>query len=103
MEKFDAIDPRWIYFVMALSLIVPVLKPIGLAITIDEVTTIPVYNWIESLQPGDIVVGDIAFSGGSEGELGPAPSLVQALHDERRKSNHGCSVEYRRKARIYTA
>lgn len=71
IEKFDSIDPRWIYFIMALSLVLPVLKPIGLAITIDEVTTIPVYNWIESLEPGDIVIGDIAFSGGSEGELGP--------------------------------
>ena len=71
LEKLDTIDPRWVYIIMAVSLVFPVLKPIGLAITIDETTTVPVFNWIESLQPGDIVVGDVAFSGGSEGELGP--------------------------------
>lgn len=71
LSKLDTIDPRWVYIIMAVSLVFPVLKPLGLAITIDETTTVPVYNWVESLQPGDIVVGDIAFSGGSEGELGP--------------------------------
>ncbi len=70
-EKFESIDPRWIYLIMALSLTIPVLKPMGLAITIDQETTIPVFNWVESLKPGDIVVGDIAFSGGSAAELGP--------------------------------
>lgn len=71
LKRLDSIDPRWVYVIMALSLVFPVLKPIGLAISINKETTIPVYNWIESLQPGDIVVGDVSFSGGSEGELGP--------------------------------
>lgn len=71
LENFDAIDPKWIYLVMALAIVVPVLKPVGLSIAVDKDTTLKVYDWIESLNPGDIVVGDVAFSGGSEGELGP--------------------------------
>lgn len=68
-ENFGSIDPRWIYLIMAIALAIPLLKPMGLAITIDQETTVPVFNWIDSRQPGDIVVGDIAFSG--PGELGP--------------------------------
>lgn len=71
LKKLDSLDPRWVYIVMAVSLVFPVLKPIGLAINVNKETTVPVFNWIESLKPGTIVVGDVAFSGGSEGELGP--------------------------------
>lgn len=70
-EKFGSIDPRWIYLGMAVLLTFPVLSPLGLAITIDQETTVPIFNWVESLNPGDIVFADVSFSGGSEGELGP--------------------------------
>ena len=69
-EKFAVIDPRWIFLGMAVLLTFPVLSPIGLAITIDQETTVPIYNWVENLNPGDIVFADVSFSGGSEGELG---------------------------------
>lgn len=71
MEKFDQINPKVVYLLMALALIFPVLKPIGLPINIDQQLTKPVYDWIESLQPGDIVIFDASYGGGSDAELGP--------------------------------
>lgn len=71
MKRFDEINPRIIYLLMAVLIIFPILKPIGLAISIDQQLTQPVYNWIEGLSPGDIVFFDAAYSGGSDSELGP--------------------------------
>ncbi len=70
-QKFDEINPKVIYVIMAVALIAPVLKPIGMPITITEQLTTPVYKWMESLQPGDVVFFDSAYSGGSDSELGP--------------------------------
>lgn len=70
-EKLEKIDPKWVYLIMAIALVFPVLRPVGLAVSIDKETTMKVYDWVESLSPGDVVIGDVAFSGGAEGELGP--------------------------------
>lgn len=64
------IDPRWVYLVMFVLLTIPILKPIGLALGMDPGTK-NVYNWVESLQPGDIVFGDVAYASGSGAELNP--------------------------------
>lgn len=71
MKRFDQINPRFIYLLLAVVVIFPILKPIGLAISIDQQLTQPVYDWIEGLSPGDIVFFDAAYSGGSDSELGP--------------------------------
>ncbi|MGE5580699.1 MAG: hypothetical protein ACM3WU_11775 [Bacillota bacterium] len=71
LKRFDQINPRLIYLLMAVVVIFPILKPIGLAISIDQQLTQPVYDWIEDLSPGDIVFFDAAYSGGSDAELGP--------------------------------
>ena len=71
LEQFDQINPRLIYLLMAIFLVFPVLKPIGMPISIDTQLTVPVYNWIEGLKPGDIVIFDSAYGGGSDSELTP--------------------------------
>jgi len=71
MERFDQINPRVIYLLLAVFLVFPVLKPIGMPISIDPQLTQPVFNWIEGLKPGDIVIFDVAYGGGSDSELGP--------------------------------
>jgi hypothetical protein len=71
LERFDQINPQIVYLLMAIALILPVLKPIGLPLSIDQQLTMPVYQWIESLNPGDIVIFDAAYGGGSDSELGP--------------------------------
>ncbi len=71
MERFDQINPQVIYLLMAIFLVFPVLKPIGMPISIDPQLTQPVYNWIEGLKAGDIVIFDAAYGGGSDSELTP--------------------------------
>jgi len=71
LERFDQINPQIIYLIMAVFLIFPVLKPIGLPLSINQQLTRPVYDWIESLNPGDIVIFDAAYGGGSSSELEP--------------------------------
>jgi len=71
LERFDEINPKLIYLLMAIVLIFPVLKPIGMPISIDQQLTQPVFNWIEGLNAGDIVIFDAAYGGGSDAELTP--------------------------------
>jgi len=71
LENLDQINPRLIFLLMALALVLPVLKPVGMPIVVDEWQTRPVYEWIESLQPGDIVMFDVSYGGGSDSELSP--------------------------------
>jgi len=70
-QRFDEINPKVIYLIMAVALIAPVLRPIGMPITITDQLTTPVFRWIENLNPGDVVFFDSAYSGGSDSELGP--------------------------------
>lgn len=70
-ERFDQIDPRIIYLLMAVMMVFPVLKPIGMPISIDPQLTQPVFDWVEGLSAGDIVIFDAAYGGGSDSELGP--------------------------------
>ncbi len=44
-----------IYLLLFISLSIPLIKPIGLPVPIHE-TTLGVYNTIEALEPGDVVV-----------------------------------------------
>jgi hypothetical protein len=71
LEQFDQINPKIIYLLVAVFLVFPVLKPIGMPISIDQQLTQPVFNWIEGLKPGDIVIFDAAYGGGSDSELTP--------------------------------
>lgn len=71
LERFDQINPKIIYIVMAIALIAPVLRPIGMPLTVNKDTTEPVFNWVEGMAPGDVIVFDTAYSGGSDSELSP--------------------------------
>lgn len=71
LENLDQINPKIVYVIMAIVLAIPIIKPIGMPLTINEDLTLPVYNWIESLDPDDLVVFDASYSGGSSSELSP--------------------------------
>ncbi|MEW6523808.1 MAG: hypothetical protein AB1445_09615 [Bacillota bacterium] len=71
-ERFDRIDARWIYLFMALALILPVLRPIGMPMSVNPQLTQPFYDWIEKeLPPNSLVIMDAAYSGGSAAECDP--------------------------------
>src|ERR671910_3649083 len=53
-ERLLALDRRWIYLVVAVSLITPIVLPIGLPVT-TTASTRAAYEYIEALRPGDVV------------------------------------------------
>ena len=55
MKRFDEINPRFIYLLMAILIVFPILKPIVLAISIDQQLTQPGMTGSKA-EPGDIVV-----------------------------------------------
>lgn len=71
-ERFDRIDARIIYLLMALALVLPVLRPIGMPMSTSPHMTQPFFDWIEhELPPNSLVLMDAAYSGGPAAELDP--------------------------------
>jgi hypothetical protein len=82
-EKLQNIDRRWIYLIMAIAIIVPLMKPMGLPIkTGEEAKT--VYNEIAKLQAGQVLwlAGDYAPSSSPELD----PMCVAVLHQAFRQN-----------------
>lgn len=59
ITNIQKIGDRWIYFLFVLGIVIPTIVPLGLPITVSE-PTIKIYDFINSLEPGSIVV----FQGG---------------------------------------
>lgn len=75
-EKILKIDPRIIYLVMILCISVPLIKPLGLPLSIVN-TTVQAYEEVEKLQPGSKVLMSFDYSPGGAAELDPiARALV---------------------------
>lgn len=70
-EKLANIDNRILYIAVIVCLIIPIIKPIGMAITVNENLTVPFYDFIEDLSEDDIVMFDMAYSEGTATELTP--------------------------------
>lgn len=80
MRQFGNIDRRILYVLLAVVLVGPLVKPIGLPISIGDYTE-KVYSEIEKLSPGDTVVLDIGYGPGSKAELeSQAVSIVKHLN-----------------------
>ena len=61
-------DPRTIYTLLWISLVIPYLNPVGLPISIDSKTQ-EAYDLINTLQTGDVVMFSVDISSGAWGEL----------------------------------
>jgi len=73
------VDRRILYLLLAIALLVPLVKPIGLPISITGYTT-KVYNRIEQLKPGDRVIMDFNYGMDSKPELeSQAVSILKQL------------------------
>jgi hypothetical protein len=77
-EKLQAIDKRVIYILLALSIAVPLLFPLGLPFSVGaEVKNS--YDWIEkNLNKDDLVLFSYDISTGAMPELGPITTAVMA-------------------------
>ena len=75
LSKLGRIDSRVLYFILLLSFIIPLLRPLGLPMVIsDEVQK--TYDLIESLPSGSRVVVSFDLSPGGYDELAPATVAV---------------------------
>ena len=71
-DRFERIDARIVYLLMAFALVLPVLRPIGMPMSISPHMTRPFFDWIEEgLPPNSLVLMDAAYSGGPAAELDP--------------------------------
>ncbi len=69
-EKLQNIDRRWIYLLMAIVIMIPILKPMGLPIKTSEETQ-TVYDAIGALKSGDVLWIGGDYGPSSAPELSP--------------------------------
>ena len=82
IEKLLNVDRRIIWIIVVVLLSYPIVKPIGLPISIDQVSK-EYRDTIENLPPGSIVLACIDMEAGLWGELGPqAITTTQHLFDK---------------------
>ncbi len=74
-EKFLHIDRRYIFIFVALAVIVPLVSPLGLAVTTSPPVE-NVYNEIESLEPGTPVIVSVDYDPSTQPELSPMTVAV---------------------------
>jgi len=75
IERLSHLDRRVIFLLVAFAVVIPMLQPIGLPIDITKPVK-KVYDKIESLAPGSIVLLSTDFDPGSEAELYPATEAI---------------------------
>jgi hypothetical protein len=74
-EKFLHIDRRYIFIFVALGVIIPLVWPLGLAVTTSPPVE-NVYNEIESLEPGTPVLVSVDYDPSTQPELSPMAVAV---------------------------
>jgi hypothetical protein len=75
IEKFLHIDRRYIFILVAVGVIVPLLFPLGLAVTTSPPVE-RVYNEIESLKPGTPVLVSVDYDPSTQPELSPMTTAI---------------------------
>jgi hypothetical protein len=85
LEKLQTIDRRIIYLILALSVILPLLFPIGFPVDISE-NTQTVYDQIEKLPQGSVVLLSYDWDAASAPELYPqAEALTKHILAKKHK------------------
>ena len=74
-DKLQNLDKRVFYLLMALAIAIPTIHPIGLPVEITE-SVREVYEFVESLPEGSIVVIGFDYEPGDEIDLNP---IAQAI------------------------
>lgn len=71
-KRLLGIDSRIIYLLVGLSLLIPLMKPLGLPIQISKDYTERFYNYLKAIPEGGIVFFDLAFRETGQAEFGPS-------------------------------
>jgi hypothetical protein len=70
LDRLLQLDRRWIFLLVLLAILVPTIFPIGLPVSTSKETR-AAFEYVESLQPGDIVWLSIDYGPSSEPENNP--------------------------------
>jgi len=70
IEKLKNLDQRIIYILLLIAISLPMFKPLGLPVSVIEQTQ-RVYDFIEELEPGSVVVMSMDYSPGAAPEIHP--------------------------------
>jgi hypothetical protein len=84
LEKLSNLDSRWMYLALVLVLVIPIMKPIGMPISINKDLTQRFYDTLDALPPDSIVMYDIAYSASTDTELTP---MLMAVTEQLVKKN----------------
>lgn len=78
LQKFFKIDRRWIFLLLAVTLFVPIVKPIGLPNKSISQATTRVYESLEKIPAGSFVLFSLDYDPSTRPELHPmATALVR--------------------------
>ena len=78
LQKFFKIDRRWIFLLLAVTLIVPIVKPLGLPNKSISQATTRVYESLEKIPAGSFVLFSLDYDPSTRPELHPmAMALVR--------------------------
>ena len=75
MKALQNVDRRIIYLLVFLALAIPMLRPIGLPFSINE-SSQKVYDLVEALKPGDVLVLSFDYSPSGQAQLDPQARAV---------------------------
>jgi hypothetical protein len=70
LKKLQDLDSRIIYLVLLVAISLPMFNPLGLPVSVIEQTR-RVYDFIEELEPGSVVVMSMDYSPGAAPEIHP--------------------------------
>jgi hypothetical protein len=90
-DKLEKVDPRLIYILVFLVVTLPLLRPLGLPISMSPMT-VAFYDTLEKVRPGDVVVVSIDYSAASSPEQYPQTKAVIHLKEERYNPFSTCAV-----------
>jgi hypothetical protein len=82
LEKLNNLDSRWMYLALVIVLIIPVMKPIGMPVSVNKDLTQRAYDTIGALPAGSIVMFDVAYSASTDTELTP---MMMAIMEQMAK------------------
>jgi len=74
-DKLEKVDPRAIYILLFVIVTVPLIRPLGLPLSMSPMTT-SFHETIEKLKPGDVVVVSYDYSPASSPEQYPQSKAV---------------------------
>lgn len=74
-ERLQAIDRRWIFLAMALAVAFPILRPLGLPVTITR-EVVMMHEAVDALEPGDTMVLGVDYGPSTAPELTPMAKAI---------------------------